>query len=182
MIEPLAIPDVWFYTPKRFEDERGWFSEAFNSETLAAPLQGVGFVQDNQVYTRQRGVLRGLHFQTPPRAQDKLVRVLRGEILDVAVDIRRRSPTYGKWVSARLSAENRKQIFVPKGFAHGYITLVPDTEVFYKVSDAWSKEHEQGLAWDDPALAIDWNVNAADISLAPRDRTFPRLADLPAFF
>lgn len=182
MIERLAIPDVWTYTPRRFEDERGWFSETFNAADLAEALGDVAFVQDNQVLTRAKGTLRGLHFQAPPKAQDKLVRVLRGAVLDVAVDIRRASPTYGKWVSAVLSDENRKQMFAPKGFAHGYLTLEADTEVFYKVSDFYSREHEGGVAWDDPDLAIDWEFPADRVLMAERDRQYPRLAELEPVF
>lgn len=182
MIERLAIPDVWTYTPRRFEDERGWFFESFNARVLSDELNGVSFVQDNQAYSRAKGVLRGLHFQTPPKAQDKFVRVLRGSVLDVAVDIRHGSSTFGRGVSAVLSAENRVQIFVPKGFAHGYLTLEPGTEVFYKVSDFYSKDNERGLAWDDPALAIDWRGQASSIVVADRDRQFPKLADLPGYF
>ena len=182
MIERLAIPDVWTYTPPCFEDQRGWFFESFNARALSDALKGVSFVQDNQAHSRAKGTLRGLHFQTPSRAQDKLVRVLRGSVLDVAVDIRRASPTFGNWVSALLSAENRVQIFVPKGFAHGYLTLEPDTEVFYKVSDFYSKDNEAGLVWDDPALGIDWCEEASSVVIADRDRQFPKLADLPAYF
>lgn len=182
MIERLSIPDVWVYTPKSFGDDRGWFSETFNAKALAEALGGVTFVQDNQAFSRAVGTLRGLHFQKPPKAQDKFVRVLKGSILDVAVDIRRASPTFGKWVAAELSADNRKQIFVPKGFAHGYLTLEPDTEVFYKVSDYYSREDEGGVAWDDPAVGVDWGPVAANATLVERDRMFPRLADLPAIF
>lgn len=182
MIERLAIPDVWVFTPKRFEDERGWFSETFNAAALAEALGGVVFVQDNQSLSRHKGTLRGLHFQRPPRAQDKLVRALRGSILDVAVDIRRGSPTFGKWVGAKLSADDGKQIFVPKGFAHGFLTLEPDTEVLYKVSDYYSREDEGGVVWDDPDIGVDWGMDGADLTLVERDKSFPRLADLPAIF
>ncbi|MBC7768799.1 MAG: dTDP-4-dehydrorhamnose 3,5-epimerase [Phycisphaerales bacterium] len=182
MIERLAIPEVWTYTPRRFEDERGWFSETFNAGSLAEALAGLSFVQDNQALTRAKGTLRGMHFQKPPKAQDKFVRVLRGAVLDVAVDIRPGSPTYGKWVAEELSAENRRQIFVPKGFAHGYLTLEPDTEVFYKVSDYYSRDHEGGIAWDDPAIGVDWRMPADAVLMAERDRQFPRLADLEPVF
>ncbi len=182
MIERLAIPDVWTYTPRRFDDDRGWFSETFNAGGLAEGLGGVVFVQDNQALTRAQGTLRGLHFQAPPKAQDKFVRVLRGSVLDVAVDIRRASPTFGEWVSATLSADNRKQMFVPKGFAHGYLTLEPDTEVFYKVSDYYSREHEGGIAWNDPAIGVDWSISADKVLMVDRDRRFPRLADLGPVF
>lgn len=182
VIERMAIEDVWLYTPRRFEDARGWFSETFNTAALAEYLNGVAFVQDNHAYSGQRHTLRGLHFQTPPKAQDKLLRVVRGAVLDVAVDIRRASPTFGRSVSAVLSADNRMQIFVPKGFAHGYLTLAPDTEVIYKVSDFYSCANEAGLAWDDPALAIDWGVAAERVIIAERDRLLPRLDRLDAVF
>lgn len=181
VIERLAIPDVWVFTPRRFEDSRGWFSETFNAKVLAEALSGVTFVQDNQSLSRAKGTMRGLHFQGPPRAQDKLVRVLRGSILDVAVDIRRASPTYGGWVFATLSAQNGKQLFVPKGFAHGFLTLEPDTEVFYKVSDYYSAEHDGGVLWNDPDLAIEWGIGA-DVMISERDSGLPRLADLAAVF
>lgn len=182
MIERLEIPDVWTFTPQRHADDRGWFSETFSAATLREALGPVAFVQDNQVLTHARGVLRGLHFQAPPKAQDKLVRVLRGAILDVAVDIRRSSPTYGRYVAVELSAENAKQIFVPKGFAHGYLVLEPETEVFYKVTEFYSREHERGLRWNDTALGIDWRLSESEITLVERDRLFPRLAELPAIF
>lgn len=182
MIERLSIPDVWVYTPRRFGDDRGWFTETFNANTLGEVLNGVTFVQDNQSLSRKAGTLRGMHFQIPPKAQDKLVRVVRGAVLDVAVDIRQNSPTYGKAVSAHLSAENGAQIFVPKGFAHAFLTLEPDTEVLYKVSDYYSREHESGLFWNDPALGIDWGLDEAAVTIADRDRQFPRLAALMHYF
>jgi dTDP-4-dehydrorhamnose 3,5-epimerase len=180
MIQPLAISGVWTFTPRRFEDERGWFSETFNAATLAEALGEATFVQDNQSLSREKGTLRGLHFQVPPKAQDKLVRVLKGSVLDVAVDLRRASPTYGRWVSAILSGENGVQLFVPKGFAHGFVTLEPNTEVLYKVSDYYSREHEGGLVWNDPDVGVNWGTQ--DVIMADRDRTFPKLADLPIFF
>ena len=158
MIERQFIPDVWAYTPRRHGDERGWFSETFNALALEEMLGGVVFVQDNQSLSGTKGTLRGMHFQIPPKAQDKLVRVVRGAVLDVAVDIRRNSQTYGKSVTALLSAENGTQLFVPKGFAHGFLTLEPNTEVLYKVSEYYSRDHERGLAWDDPAINIDWSM------------------------
>lgn len=182
MIERLQIPDVWLYTPRCFADDRGWFCETYNTATLADALGGVAFVQDNQVLSRRRGTLRGLHFQAPPKAQDKLVRVLRGAILDVAVDIRRSSPHFGRWVAAELTAANRTQIFVPKGFAHGYVTLEPDTEVLYKVSDFYSRDHEGGLVWNDPALAIDWRIGSSEAVVIERDAMLPRLAELARIF
>lgn len=182
MIERLPIPDVWTFTPRVFEDGRGWFCETFNASVMAEFLGGVSFVQDNHSMSVAPNTLRGLHFQAPPKAQDKLVRVVRGAVLDVAVDIRFGSPTYGNWVSALLSAANRTQIFVPKGFAHGFITLQPHTEVEYKVSDFYSREHEGGVAWDDSALGINWGVDHASVVVADRDRKFPRLEQIGAIF
>jgi len=181
-VQRLAIADVWVFTPRRFQDERGWFSETYNAETLRDAVGNAVFVQDNQSLSRVRGTLRGLHFQRPPKAQDKLVRVLRGSILDVAVDLRRNSPSYGRWVSAVLTAQNGAQLFVPKGFAHGFVTLEPETEVLYKVSDYYSREHEEGVVWDDPSIGIDWTLPASDISMSARDRGFPPFAALGALF
>ncbi|MCX7357998.1 MAG: dTDP-4-dehydrorhamnose 3,5-epimerase [Alphaproteobacteria bacterium] len=182
MIERQSIPDVWTYTPRRFGDERGWFSETFNARALSEMLGDVAFVQDNQSLSAAKGTLRGMHFQVPPKAQDKLVRVLRGAVLDVAVDIRRASPTFGQWLAVHLSAENGRQLFVPKGFAHGFLTLEPNTEVLYKVSEYYSREDERGLAWDDPAIGIDWSLPPESLVIAERDRQFPRLAQLESFF
>lgn len=182
MIQRTAIPDVWTFTPRRFEDERGWFSETFNATTLAAALGGVAFVQDNHSLSRAKGTLRGLHFQAPPKAQDKFVRVVRGSVLDVAVDIRRGSSTHGKWVSAILSADNGAQLFVPKGFAHGFVTLEADTEVIYKVSDYYSREHEGGVRWDDEDLGIDWGISPEEVVIVARDREFPALRNLSPVF
>ncbi|WP_422732923.1 dTDP-4-dehydrorhamnose 3,5-epimerase [Microbaculum marinum] len=149
-----------------------------------AEAAGVGepFVQDNHSLSGQAGVIRGLHFQAPPHAQGKLVRVSRGAILDVAVDIRTGSPTYGRHVARELSAENWLQLWVPPGFAHGFCTLVPDTEVQYKVTAYYAPDHDHGLAFDDPALGIDWPVDAADAILSDKDRRHPALSDLPAHF
>jgi len=181
-IEPTAIPDVKLITPKFFRDDRGYFVETYRADRLTAAGVDIAFVQDNQSLSVPVGTIRGLHFQTPPRAQDKLVRCIRGAILDVAVDIRRGSPTYGQHVAVRLSAEDGRQLLVPKGFAHGFCTLERDTEVVYKVSDYYAPECDRGLAWDDPALGIAWPVAAGAAVLSPKDRTHPRLADLPPAF
>jgi len=181
-IEPTAIPDVKLITPKFFRDDRGYFVETYRADRLTAAGVDIAFVQDNQSLSVPVGTIRGLHFQTPPRAQDKLVRCIRGAILDVAVDIRRGSPTYGQHVAVRLSAEDGRQLLVPKGFAHGFCTLEPNTEVVYKVSDYYAPECDRGLAWDDPALGIAWPVAAGAAVLSPKDRTHPRLADLPPAF
>lgn len=181
MIERLAIPDVLRLTPKRHTDARGWFSETYRLETAkAAGLPA--FVQDNESFSTEAGVVRGLHFQIPPAAQAKLIRCVIGAILDIAVDIRTASPTFGRHVAAELSAENGCQLFVPAGFAHGYCTLRPGSLIQYKVSCPYSPEHERGLLWNDPALAIAWPVAPEKAVLADRDRNFPGLAALPAWF
>jgi dTDP-4-dehydrorhamnose 3,5-epimerase len=178
----LEIPDVMLITPKRHNDARGFFSETYNQAEFAKIGIVASFVQDNHSLSRQKGTVRGLHFQVPPHAQDKLIRVCRGAIFDVAVDIRHRSPTFGKTVTIVLSAENWHQLWVPKGFAHGFCTLEPDTEVVYKVSDLYAPECDKGLAWDDPSLKIDWPVTREAAILADKDRRYPKLADLPAYF
>jgi dTDP-4-dehydrorhamnose 3,5-epimerase len=182
MFVATEIPDVILFTPKRHADDRGWFSETYNEQAHAAAFGGVRFTQDNHSCSRRLGTLRGLHFQTPPRAQDKLVRVLRGAVIDVAVDIRVGSPTFGKHVARTLSAENGAQLFVPKGFAHGFLTLEPDTEVAYKVSDGYAPANEGCLLWSDPALAIDWPDLGVPYTIAERDAAAPTLAALPPHF
>ena len=175
-IQSLAIPDIKIITPVRHGDERGFFSEVYNQAALAAAGIDIPFVQDNHSLSVPQGTVRGLHFQTPPFAQAKLVRVLRGAILDVAVDLRRGSPTYGQHVSAVLSAEIGNQILVPVGFAHGFATLEPNTEILYKVSAPYSREHDRGLLWNDPALGIDWPVAAEAAVLSAKDRVQPPLS------
>lgn len=176
-IEALAIPDVKLLTPKVFGDARGWFSETWNRKTLSEAGIDADFVQDNQAFSAAQGTLRGLHFQLAPYAQDKLVRCTRGAILDVAVDIRKGSPTFGRHVSAELSADNRTQIWVPKGFAHGYVTLTPDAEVAYKVTALYAPSHDRGVLWNDPALGIDWRLGSVQPTLSDKDLKLPRLAD-----
>lgn len=179
----MAIPDVLLITPRRHGDDRGWFSETFRQSALdEAGFRGGPFVQDNHARSTRRGVLRGLHFQAPPRAQDKLVRCVRGAIFDVAVDIRRGSPTFGQWVGAALTETGGEQLLVPKGFAHGYCTLSDDCEVIYKVTDYYAPETEGLLLWNDPALAIDWTVAASEISTNARDGGAPTLARLDTPF
>ena len=170
-IESLAIPDVKLLTPRKFGDHRGFFSETHNRKSFASAGIDLTFVQDNHAYTAEPWTLRGLHFQAPPFAQDKLVRVTRGRILDVAVDLRRGSATYGRHVSAEVGAAAWNQILVPIGFAHGYLTLEPHTEVIYKVSNYYSAENEHGIAWNDPDLAIDWPLNGNAAILSEKDRT-----------
>ena len=181
-VEATAIPEVKVLTPRRFSDERGFFSEVYNRARLAEAGISVDFVQDNHSWSATVGTLRGLHFQIPPFAQAKLVRVSRGRILDVAVDIRRSSATYGRSVVVELSAENWCQLYIPVGFAHGLCTLEPDTEVLYKVSAPYSAAHDYGLAWDDPALGLEWPLPPDGGVVADRDRRHPRLRDLPAYF
>lgn len=181
-VRRLALPDVCEIVPPRFADARGFFSETWSAPALAAAGIGTGFVQDNHSLSVEAGVLRGLHYQEPPFAQAKLVRVVRGAIWDVAVDIRHGSPTFGHWVGLHVSAEAWNQILVPEGFAHGFVTLEPSTEVVYKVSAAYSREHDRGLRWDDPALAIAWPLEGRAPLLSDKDRNAPLLADAaPAF-
>lgn len=182
LIERLDIADLLLVTPKKHGDARGFFSEIFRADTFAEFGVTAEFVQDNHVYSAQKGVLRGLHFQRPPHAQGKLVRCSRGAILDVAVDIRVGSATYGRHVAVELSADNWRQLWVPPGFAHGYVTLQSDCEVIYKVTDYYAPECDSGIAWDDPALAIDWRLPASDIILSEKDRKQPHLDQAaPAF-
>ena len=181
-IRSTAIPEVLTVETKWYGDERGRFSETFNADRFAdAGLPG-GFIQDNHVVSSHPGTLRGMHFQLPPHHQAKLVRVLVGRMFVAAVDVRVGSPWYGRHVGLTLSADNRLQLFVPAGFAHGYCTLDPDTEVLYKVDRPYAPEAEGGIAWDDPDLAISWPVPAAQLVVAERDRRWPRLADLGAVF
>jgi dTDP-4-dehydrorhamnose 3,5-epimerase len=181
-IVPTEIPDVKILIPKKFGDHRGFFSETFNRKFLGDAGIAADFVQDNHSLSVPKGVVRGLHYQIPPMAQDKLVRVVHGAILDVAVDIRRSSPTFGRHVAAVISAENWRQIFVPIGFAHGFATLEPNTEVVYKVSNYYSPQHERGIQWNDPELDIDWGIDATAAILSDRDKAHPRLKDVSDAF
>jgi dTDP-4-dehydrorhamnose 3,5-epimerase len=180
--EPCAVPDVLLITPVRHSDSRGHFFEAFSETAFREIGVTCRFVQDNQSLSVAKGTLRGLHFQIPPFAQAKLVRVLKGAIFDVAVDIRPQSATFGRFAGADLSAANGQQLFIPAGFAHGFCTLEPDTEVFYKVDAPYSKQHECGLAWNDPGVAIPWPVSVEEVNILDRDRHLPLLHDLPAYF
>jgi dTDP-4-dehydrorhamnose 3,5-epimerase len=179
---PTAFPDVKILLPRQFKDHRGFFSEVYSTKLLGEAGIAPPFVQDNHSLSVEKGVLRGLHYQVAPMAQDKLIRVVRGAILDVAVDVRRGSPTFGKHVTAVLSAEKWNQIFVPVGFAHGFVTLEPNTEVLYKVSSFYSPQHERGIRWNDPALGIDWGVSEAQAVLSDRDRRHPTLSDAQDLF
>jgi dTDP-4-dehydrorhamnose 3,5-epimerase len=177
-ITPTDIADVKLIAPVRHEDPRGFFVETYNWETWSARGITQRFVQDNHSLSRIKGTIRGLHFQTDPFAQDKLVRVIRGSILDVAVDIRQGSSTYGRHVAVTLTADDPTQILVPVGFAHGFCTLEPDTEVVYKVSNVYSQPNDRSLRWNDPALGIAWPVGAGDALVSDKDAKAPLFAEL----
>jgi dTDP-4-dehydrorhamnose 3,5-epimerase len=179
---PLGIEGPLLVSARRFGDARGYFAETYSRRDFTALGIAEEMVQDIQSFSAPRGTVRGLHFQVPPRAQAKLVRVLRGRILDVAVDIRHGSPSYGRHVAAELSAENGLMLYVPVGFAHGFATLEPDTEVAYKVSDTYAPDCDRGLAWDDPDLDIAWGVAPDAATLSDKDRRHPRLKDLGRVF
>lgn len=169
---------VRLITPRRHEDARGWFSETWSTHAFAAETgRSIAFVQDNHSLSRPRWTLRGIHFQRPPHAQAKLVRCLRGRILDVAVDLRRGSPTWGHWVAAELSAADGRQLFVPAGFGHAFLTLEPDCEIAYKVDDFYAPDCDGGIAWNDPTIAVDWRLPAGVAPvLSPKDEILPTLA------
>ncbi len=181
-IQATSIPEVKIISPRKFGDSRGFFSETYNQRVFhAAGIVDV-WVQDNHSLSGPKGTVRGLHYQIAPFAQAKLLRVTKGAILDIAVDIRRGSPTYGTHVAVELSAEKWNQLYVPAGFAHGFCTLTPDSEVLYKVTALYSREHDFGLLWNDPVLKIDWPVTPQTALLSDKDKVQPRLADLPAHF
>lgn len=181
-VENLEIPDVKVIHVPKHGDQRGFFSETYHARKFADAGIRVDFVQDNHAFSMRKGTLRGLHFQIPPFAQAKLVRVTRGAIFDVAVDVRVGSPSFGRHVSAIISADSWNQIFVPVGFAHGLVTLEPDTDVLYKVSNIYAPERDKGLRWNDPALGIKWPISGSEAILSERDRRQPVLADLPVYF
>lgn len=181
-VRETAIGGVLEIRPRRFTDERGFFSETWNEVEWRKAGISLRFVQDNHSLSRSPGVLRGLHFQRPPAAQDKLVRVTHGSVFDVAVDIRRASPTYGQWVGVTLSSEEWNQLLIPSGFAHGFVTLERDTEVQYKVTAPFSPEHERCVRFDDPALGVDWPIAADRLTLSEKDRSAPPLADVDTGF
>ena len=182
-LDDTSLDGVKLISPRRFEDNRGFFSESYSRKSLAAQGIDIEFVQDNHSLSREAGTIRGLHFQAAPHAQDKLVRCGRGALFDVAVDIRKGSPTYGKWVGHELSFENGRQMLVPAGFAHGFVTLLPDTEIIYKCSDYYAQETEGALIWNDPDIGIDWPLHG-DPVLSEKDAGAPPLQgfDSPFFW
>jgi len=177
-----GLPGVVKVVPKRFGDARGFFSELFRADLFTAAVGDVGFVQDNMSLSAEVGTIRGLHFQSHPTPQGKLIRCLAGAILDVAVDIRTGSPTYGRHVAVELTPENGAWLWVPVGFAHGFCTLKPDTAVLYKVTNYYDAACDKGVAFDDPAIGIAWPVDPSAAVLSDKDRRQPKLADLPAYF
>jgi dTDP-4-dehydrorhamnose 3,5-epimerase len=181
-IKPTAIPEVKLVTPARFGDHRGFFSEVYNRRALAEGGIDVEFVQDNHSYSADRGTLRGLHFQRPPATQTKLLRVLRGTVVDVAVDCRVGSPTFGDHVLVELSAAGGQQILCPKGFAHATLTMEPDTEITYKVDAYYAPDHDLGVRYDDPDLAVAWPIPNDQLVLSDKDRRLPWFRDLPQVF
>lgn len=174
-IIPTELPGVYIIEPKVFEDERGWFMETYSYKIFQELGISVVFVQDNHSYSRKKYTLRGIHFQNNPMAQSKLVRCTRGRILDVAIDLRKGSPTYKKWIAVELSDENKRMMFIPKGFGHAFLTLVNDVEVQYKVDEYYSKEYDRTIRWDDPEIAIDWPVK--EPILSEKDKNAPFLKD-----
>lgn len=181
-LRSLAIPDVKVIRPDRFSDARGYFSETFQRSAFAEKGILHDFVQDNQSRSNRIGTVRGLHFQRQPFAQAKLIRVLSGAILDIAVDLRRSSPTFGKHVAIELDDECGEQVFIPKGFAHGFCTLQPNTIVLYKVDQVYAPSHDGGIYWADPSLEIEWPVAASEAELSPKDQSLPALNQLGCVF
>lgn len=181
-ITELAIPDVKLVTLRRYGDDRGFFSETYNARAMAELGIDLPFVQDNHSLSRHKHTVRGLHLQLAPKAQGKLVRVPRGRVLDVAVDVRHGSPTFGKHVAAELSSDDWNAMYVPPGFAHGFCTLEADTEVLYKVTAYYSPEHERGILWHDPALGIAWPARPEAAQTSAKDCTYPLFAECPTFF
>ncbi|MET3601484.1 dTDP-4-dehydrorhamnose 3,5-epimerase [Martelella mangrovi] len=181
-IKNTEIGDLILLTPKRFGDERGFFSESWNRKTLADAGIDIDFVQDNHSLSRAVGTVRGLHFQSPPHAQAKLVRCGRGRLLDVAVDVRKGSPTYGQWFGVELSFENGKQLLIPAGFLHGFMTLEPDTEIVYKCSDYYAPECDGSVRFDDPDIGIEWPLSGVELTISAKDREAQSFADFESPF
>jgi dTDP-4-dehydrorhamnose 3,5-epimerase len=181
-VRRLDLEGLLEIRPPRFGDDRGFFSEVWNAEKMEEAGLDLDFLQDNHSYSAGRGVLRGLHFQAPPAAQDKLLRVSRGAVFDVAVDIRRGSKTFGQWAGLIISAKEWNQILVPKGFAHGFVTLEPDTEVQYKVTAPYRPDMDRAIRFDDPRIGIEWPIPADELQLSAKDRAAPMLADVDTGF
>ncbi len=179
---PSGLPDIIEIRPVRHGDARGWFSETFRADVLSSAGLEPDFVQDNESFSASVGTLRGIHYQLPPFAQTKLVRVITGAIFDVAIDLRRSSPTFGQHVTATLTAEEGNQLLVPVGYGHGFLTLRPDTLVAYKVSAPYSPDHERSIRWDDPALGIDWPLDEIEPTLSARDAAAPLMHDQDDLF
>ena len=177
-VRPLELDGLLEIWPPRFGDDRGFFSEVWREDRLAEVGVHARFVQDNHSYSKARGVLRGMHYQLPPAAQDKLVRVARGSIFDVAVDIRSDSATFGRWAGVTLSASEWNQLFIPKGFAHGFVTLEEDTQVLYKASAFYAPEFERAVRFDDPAIGIDWPIDTSSVILSEKDRAASLLSQI----
>ena len=182
MIDPTKLAGVFLVTPRRFGDRRGFFSESWSRKSLADHGIDLDFVQDNHSMSREVGTVRGLHFQSPPHAQDKLVRCGRGRLFDVAVDIRKGSPTFGEWVGEELSFENGKQLLIPAGFLHGFVTLEPDTEIIYKCTDYYAPECDGAIRFDDPDIGVDWGIAPEQAILSDKDANAPFLKDFNSPF
>lgn len=180
-VRPLGLPGVFEITPKRVRDDRGFFSETYKAEALTAAGLELDFVQDNHARSVAAGVLRGLHYQLPPYAQDKLLRVARGRLLDVVVDVRKTSPSFGRWIGLEISADLWNQILIPAGYAHGYLTLEPETEVIYKVTAPYVPSHERSVRFDDPEIAIEWPLPKDQILLSAKDAAAPFLRHAEVF-
>ncbi|PQO22546.1 dTDP-4-dehydrorhamnose 3,5-epimerase [Rhodobacteraceae bacterium WD3A24] len=181
-VEHSALPEVLILTPRRFSDARGWFSESWNRRTLREAGIDIDFVQDNHSLSHAAGTVRGLHYQAPPHAQAKLVRVVRGAVFDVAVDARRGSPRFARWTGVELSAENGRQLFIPAGFLHGFVTRTPDCEVLYKCSDYYAPEADGAVRFDDPELAIDWGITPQEAVISDKDGQAPLWRDFATPF
>ena len=177
-VETTRLPGVMILTPRRFEDARGFFSETWNRRALSEAGIDIDFVQDNHSMSRAAGTVRGLHYQRPPHAQAKLVRVTRGAVIDVAVDFRAGSPTFGQWVAVELNAGNGQQLFIPAGFLHGFVTLEPETEFLYKCSDYYAPDCDAAIRFDDPGLCIDWGIDTTRAIVSDKDRAAPLFADV----
>lgn len=179
-VQKTILDGVYIIEPKSFGDNRGWFMESYSKRDMEAAGINIDFVQDNRSYSAKKGIIRGLHFQKNPMAQAKLITCIRGEILDVAVDLRKASPTYKQWISVELTAENRKELLIPKGFAHGFVTLSDDVEIMYKCDEFYSPEHDGGIRFDDPDIGVEWGVT--DPILSEKDTNAPFLKDIELDF